>query len=81
MTTIGSIEANAHLAQLLERASAGERILITNEGKPVAMLVPPEIVPERSSKDVGQEMLAYRDKVKRKLGGSARNIAHDEHKY
>ena len=81
MTTIGSYEAKTHLAQWLERASSGERILITNRGKPVAMLVPPETEVDQSVGDVGREMLAYRDQVKRELGGSFRDLAHDGHKY
>ena len=81
MTTIGSFEAKTHLAKLLERACAGERILITNRGKPVAMLVPPEVEAERSVSDVGREMLAYRDQVKRELSGSFGDLAHDGHKY
>ena len=41
MTSIGSFEAKTHLPQLLERVSRGERITITKNGRPVAMLVPP----------------------------------------
>ena len=80
MTTVGSFEAKTHLAQLLEKVAGGERILITNRGKPVAMLVPPEGEPAKGA-DVGRAMLAYRDQVKRTLGGSFRDLAHDGHKY
>ena len=41
MTTVGTFEAKTHLTQLLGRVARGERILITNRGQPVAMLVPP----------------------------------------
>ncbi len=47
MTTVGTFEAKTHLTQLLDRVAKGERIVITNRGKPVAMLVPPE--PERQN--------------------------------
>jgi hypothetical protein len=30
---------------------------------------------------VGREMLEYRDRVKRALGGSFRELAHDSHRY
>jgi hypothetical protein len=30
---------------------------------------------------VGREMLEYRDQVKRTLGGSFRELAHDGHRY
>jgi prevent-host-death family protein len=64
MTTVGAFEAKTHLALLLGRVQRGEKILITNRGRPVAMLVPPE--PGRGG-DTGalvKEMLAARD-----LGG------------
>ena len=81
MTTVGTFEAKTHLTRLLERVARGERILITNRGRPVAMLVPPEIVAEADTARVGREMLAYRDRVKRTLGGSFRDLAHEGHRH
>ena len=81
MTSVGSFEAKTHLTQLLERVAKGERILITNRGRPVAMLIPPESVIQRSPTEVVQEMLEYRDRVKRFLGGTARELAREGHKY
>jgi prevent-host-death family protein len=81
MTSVGSYEAKTHLPQLLERVAKGERILITNRGKPVAMLVPAEVEEAASSAEVGAAMLAYRDQAKRTLGGSFRDLAHDGHRY
>ena len=40
MECVGSFEAKAHLAQLLERVAQGEEFTITKHGKPVARLVP-----------------------------------------
>lgn len=37
---IGAFEAKTHLADLLRRAEAGENVVITRRGKPVARLVP-----------------------------------------
>lgn len=42
MTSVGTFEAKTHLTRLLGRVAKGERIVITNRGKPVAMLIPPE---------------------------------------
>lgn len=37
---IGAFEAKTHLAELLRRAEAGEEVVITRRGKPVARLLP-----------------------------------------
>jgi prevent-host-death family protein len=82
MTTVGTFEAKTHFTRLLERVAKGERIVITNRGKPVAMLVPTEADGERDSAQIGREMLEYRDRVKRTLGGATfRKIAHQGHRY
>jgi prevent-host-death family protein len=39
--TIGSYEAKTHLPHYLDRVALGETFLITRNGKPVGMLVPP----------------------------------------
>jgi len=68
MTSVGTFEAKTHLTRLLGRVARGEKIVITNRGQPVAMLVPPE--PERAG-DVAAvvgDMLAARDKHGPKLG-------------
>jgi prevent-host-death family protein len=51
MSTVGAYEAKTHLASLLERVRKGERITITKNGVPVAVLSPPDVqVPDvRSS--------------------------------
>jgi prevent-host-death family protein len=61
MTTIGTFEAKTHLTELLGRVAKGEKILITNRGRPVAMLVPPE--PDNRADVAGlvKEMLRARD--------------------
>jgi len=40
MTTVNIHEAKTHLSRLLERALAGEEIVIAKAGKPLARLVP-----------------------------------------
>jgi prevent-host-death family protein len=82
MKSVGTFEAKTHLTALLERVAKGERITITNRGKPVAMLLPLEANDERDTARIGREMLAYRDRVKRELGGAPfRDIAHEGHRY
>ena len=81
MESVGTFEAKTHLTRLLERVSRGERIVITNRGKAVAMLVPPDAVGRADTAEVGRAMLAYRDRVRRRLGGSFRKLAHEGHRY
>ena len=81
MKSVGSLEAKTRWSQLLERVAAGERILITNRGRPVAMLVPPEIEARPNSAEAARQMLAYRDRVQRSLGGAGRDLAHEGHRF
>jgi prevent-host-death family protein len=67
--SVGSFEAKTHLPELLERVARGERITITKRGRPVAQLVPIPPETNRDVKAVVREMLAYRDRQKRTLGG------------
>jgi prevent-host-death family protein len=39
MITVGAFEAKTHLSTLLDRVAAGEEVVITNHGRPVARLV------------------------------------------
>jgi prevent-host-death family protein len=41
MATIGVAEAKRQFSELLDRVSAGERIVISRRGEPAAALVPP----------------------------------------
>jgi prevent-host-death family protein len=40
MTTVGIRELKNHLSRVLRRVSSGERITITDRGRPVALLTP-----------------------------------------
>ena len=62
MVTIGAVEAKTNLSELLQRAFRGEEILITQEGSPVARLVP------ASERETGRSF--YRDEVSRLGQGS-----------
>lgn len=39
MITVGAFEAKTHFSALLEKVAAGEEVVITKHGKPVARLV------------------------------------------
>lgn len=39
MTTVSLSDAKAHLSQLLDRAAAGEEIIISKAGRPMARLI------------------------------------------
>ena len=43
MDTVNVNEAKTHLSRLLERAQAGEQIIIAKSGKPIARLMPLEM--------------------------------------
>jgi prevent-host-death family protein len=48
MVTLNLSEAKTQLSKLVERAAAGEEIVIAKEGKPMARLVPLGRKPRRS---------------------------------
>jgi prevent-host-death family protein len=68
MTSVGTFEAKTHLTQLLGRVAKGEKILITNRGQPVAMLVPPEPEGRADVSGLVEEMLRTRDENGPTLG-------------
>lgn len=53
--TVNLYEAKTHLSQLVERAAAGEEIIIAKAGKPKAKLVPYEAAKAR--RVFGQNLL------------------------
>ena len=81
MTRVGTFEAKTHLTHLLERVAKGERIAITNRGKPVAMLVPFDTENERDTARMGRDA-RLPGPGKAALGsGPFRRIAHEGHRY
>jgi prevent-host-death family protein len=60
MTTIGSLEAQNTLPQLLQRVAQGEEIVITEEGKPVAKLVPSRVVEPPEMSQTPEDLTADR---------------------
>ena len=65
MPTVGAFEAKTHLAALLDRVVRGERITITRNGVPAAMLVPVSEGTRRlSHEEIVEGMRALRNRVK-----------------
>ncbi len=60
MITIGAFEAKTHLSSLLDKVQAGEEIVITRHGKPVARMVPEAAVANDELDDVVRELRALR---------------------
>ena len=60
MTRVGAYEAKTHLSELLERVRAGERIIITKHGTPIAELGPPEPVPDLEPLDAVAQLRRFR---------------------
>jgi len=44
MSTVSARDANQHFSRILDAAARGEEVTITRRGKPVARLVPVEVV-------------------------------------
>lgn len=59
MITVGAYEAKTHLPELIRRVEAGERIVITRHGTPVAELGPPGPGPHATPSDAVDSLLAF----------------------
>lgn len=68
MLTVGVSDARRRFAQLLGRVARGEMVVITNRGRPVGMLVPPQAQKRENVKRVVEEMLRVRDEQGPTLG-------------
>jgi prevent-host-death family protein len=58
MRTVGADEAKSHLSQLIEEVTQGQRVAITRNGMPVALLVP---VPSTQKPDVREVIRQLRE--------------------
>lgn len=61
MITVGAFEAKTHLSALLDRVAAGEEIVITKHGKPVARLVSAKSVDQSRVDSAVEQLLALRE--------------------
>ena len=44
MVTVNLVQAKAHLSELLDKVEAGEEVIITRHGRPVAVVIRPDIL-------------------------------------
>lgn len=81
MATIGAFAAKTHLSELLDRVEAGEEIVITRRGAPVAKLVP--LAPARERKEIRALIDEIkRDRKGRDLGGvSVKELVREGRRY
>ncbi len=76
MITIGAFEAKTHLSSLLERVAAGEEVVITKHGKPLARLVGATDLDASRSGDAFESLRNLRKGVT--LGGLSWQALRDE---
>lgn len=76
MLTVGSFDAKTHLSALLDKVEAGEEVVITRHGKPVARLIPETQAQKAKSSDLLLEMKRLREGVT--LGGLSWKALRDE---
>lgn len=60
MVTVGAFEAKTHLSALLDRVAAGEEVVITKHGKPVARLVAARRVERTRVNEAFEKLIALR---------------------
>ena len=60
MISVGAFEAKTHLSALLDRVAAGEEVVITKHGKPVARLVSAQQVDRARVNAAFEELKALR---------------------
>lgn len=58
--TVGAFEAKTHLSALLDRVAAGEDVIITKHGKPVARLVGAQAVDRIGARESFEMLKALR---------------------
>jgi prevent-host-death family protein len=83
MVRIATDQAQAHLAELVQRASRGETILITESGHPMAKLGPADESVQRSlSEELALQTLRdIRSRSKLAPGESLKDLIQEGRKY
>lgn len=76
MITVGTFEAKTHLSSLLDRVMAGEEVVITKHGKPIARLVAAHRIDEARANDAFAKLKALRKRTT--LGGLSWKELRDE---
>lgn len=76
MITVGAFEAKTHFSALLEKVAAGDEVVITKHGKPVARLVNATAVDQADVDDAVAQLRRLRKKTT--LGGLSWKQLRDE---
>jgi prevent-host-death family protein len=74
--TVSAREANQQFARILSEASAGEGIVTTRRGKPVAVLAPYR--PQARTPEQNAAIDRVREMMQRGIGRGARRFTRDE---
>lgn len=76
MITVGAFEAKTHLSSLLDRVAAGEEVVITKHGKPIARLVGAEHIDRARAREAVEKLKELRKGTT--LGGLSWRELRDE---
>ena len=76
MITMGAFEAKTHLSSLLDRVAAGEEVVITKHGKPIARLVSAQRAEQTDIDDAFEKLKQLRKGTT--LGGLSWKTLRDE---
>jgi prevent-host-death family protein len=76
MITVGAFEAKTHLSALLDKVAAGEEVVITKHGKPVARLVGARTIDRERANEAFEKLKALRKGAT--LGGLSWKRLRDE---
>jgi prevent-host-death family protein len=76
MIKIGAFEAKTHLSSLLERVAAGEEVVITKHGRPLARLVSATDLEQAQREDAFERLKQVRKGAT--LGGLSWQALRDE---
>jgi prevent-host-death family protein len=78
METITEVEANRHFSRVLHRVRAGESLVITSDGEPVAKLLPFNADDERAEAARARLIARLRKLTPANLGTFTRDQAYED---
>ena len=76
MLTVGAFDAKTHLSSLLEQVAAGEEVVITRHGKPIARLIGAADIDRARVEEAVKELQRLRKSTS--LGGLSWKALRDE---
>lgn len=74
MTKIDTLQLNSELPRLVECLGRGERVLLTDSGHPIGIVVPPEIDQVTDTQKLVRDMLTWRELHGPTLGNGLTNL-------